>query len=388
MVGKYSRVVFWQNQLSHHQSPFISALAGCPGLEVVWVVERDVASSTRAGQGWPDVQAGEAKVVTGPSDAQIDALLDESPDTSVHVLSGVFFVRTVRRALVRGRRKGLALMMMSESPTPPGLQLASEKLSLGKRARFLLPLAHKALLSYAGRKMKAVLCIGRQSKEWFLQTGYTDTQVFPWAYLPPPPESASEKASSGPVRFVYLGEISHHKGVDLIVRAGLQLPAGCEVVLVGDGPMRSELQALVAEAGGQGRVSFLGFQPWQQAMDLLASADTTLVPSRYDGWGAVTSESLMRGVPVIVSDGAGSCDLVSSGLQGEIVAQGELAPLLAAMESRCLAGKLDEATRRSILDWSACLSGQSAADYFLGILAFVEGGGNKPQAPWMAQPDA
>lgn len=382
-VESVKRVVFWQNQLSHHQSPTMIALANLPGHEVVWVVERDVKSSTRAGQGWPDVESGGVKVVTSPDSRTVQEILADSPQRSVHVFSGIFFVPMVRRAFLTARRRKLSMLLMTESPTPPGLRLASEKLTLGKRMRFMLPWAHRFLRITSGRHIKGVLCIGCDCVEWFQSIGYQPDQLFSWAYLPPPPKATSDEPSSGGVKFVYLGEISQHKGVDLIVDAGIKLMAGCEVVLVGEGPMRADLEERVRRAGASHCVSFVDFLPWQEAMDLLTSGDTTLVPSRYDGWGAVTSESLMRGVPVIVSDGAGSRDLVRCDETGCVVKNGDLDSLVAAMSQRIDKGKLSQGERKRVVEWSSCLTGGAAAGYMAQILTFVEQGGSKPIAPWM-----
>jgi glycosyltransferase involved in cell wall biosynthesis len=80
------------------------------------------------------------------------------------------------------------------------------------------------------------------------------------------------------------------------------------LVLVGDGPDRDRLHALVNELGIQNQVSLL---PWQEDSAIVYSAlDMLIIPSRFEGVPLVMLEALACGTPVIASARDGMKDLL------------------------------------------------------------------------------
>jgi glycosyltransferase involved in cell wall biosynthesis len=87
-----------------------------------------------------------------------------------------------------------------------------------------------------------------------------------------------------------------------------------QLVFVGDGPMRAEIEAHAAELGAGGWAHFLGFRT--DAPALLAHADLMLLPSVADAMPMVILEAMALGVPTVATDlgdvrevlgGAGVC---------------------------------------------------------------------------------
>lgn len=71
------------------------------------------------------------------------------------------------------------------------------------------------------------------------------------------------------------------------------------LVLVGDGPLRENLESLVRDSGLQGSVRFVGNQ--NNVYEWLAAFDLLLAPSLYEGLGVVVIEGQAAGRPVIAS---------------------------------------------------------------------------------------
>jgi len=65
---------------------------------------------------------------------------------------------------------------------------------------------------------------------------------------------------------------------------------------VGDGPMHSELEALVQELGLDDNVKFLGAQPHAKIATLMEQHNILLVPSVTDAQGC------MEGIPVVIME--------------------------------------------------------------------------------------
>ena len=73
--------------------------------------------------------------------------------------------------------------------------------------------------------------------------------------------------------------------------------------LVGDGPVRAEIERLVNEAGLQDDVVFLGER--QDLVGLLSSADLFLLPSAQESFGLAALEAMACEVPVVASNVGG-----------------------------------------------------------------------------------
>ncbi len=135
------------------------------------------------------------------------------------------------------------------------------------------------------------------------------------------------------------------------------------------------------------RVHYYCGLPNEDVLGLIKGSDLLVLPSRWDGWGAVVNEALMCGVPVACSDRCGAADLLDGRERGESVRSGSVTSLRTVLDRHIGRGKEDAATRERIRDWSRCLSGESAADYFVQIIDASTAGRVRPTAPWLRQPD-
>lgn len=122
------------------------------------------------------------------------------------------------------------------------------------------------------------------------------------------------------------------------------------VVLVGDGPLRAELERQAAALGIAERVRFAGWQtrtaPWFQLADLIAC------PSRMEGFGNVVIEAWANHRPVLASTADGPAELIDDGVNGRLVPIGDAAALARAItelsDSPADLARLAEAGRASL----------------------------------------
>lgn len=181
----------------------------------------------------------------------------------------------------------------------------------------------------------------------------------------------------------FVGQISRHKGVDLLVEAFKLVAAKHSEVklhLIGEGPLRAELQQEVGKTGLQDRVKFWGFREDVTRLLRFAYAYVhTSPPSRvHESFGRSVVESMAQGVPIVC---------FRSGALQEIVLNDKTG--LLCEES---AGNLAEALDRFLSDpgfRNAC--GESARERFEKLYSkravlgrwrhvFQEGGGVKSGA--------
>ncbi len=98
-------------------------------------------------------------------------------------------------------------------------------------------------------------------------------------------------------------------------------------LLVGDGPLRAELEALTADLGLAGVVHFLGTR--DDVADLLAAADLFVLSSRHEGLPIAMLEAMAAGLPSVLTAVGGIPDVVVGGRAARLVSPGA-PPTLAA----------------------------------------------------------
>ena len=138
------------------------------------------------------------------------------------------------------------------------------------------------------------------------------------------------------------------KGHLFLIDAMAEVPqAG--LVIVGDGPMRAQLEARVDQHGMRARTWFAGNQkdvvPWLQALDVFA------LPSyANEGVPQALLQAMLTGLPCVTTSAGSIEELAKDGDTGLIVPQKEVAPLRAAIQRLLqvepLRRRLGEAARR------------------------------------------
>jgi len=120
-----------------------------------------------------------------------------------------------------------------------------------------------------------------------------------------------------------------YKGHDVLIRALALVRAAVpdvELVVVGDGPLRGELERLAETVGVTGAVRFLGTVSDDERDRWLRRADVFAMPSRLpadglagEGFGIVYLEAAAYGKPVVAGNVAGALDAVADGVSGLLV---------------------------------------------------------------------
>ena len=114
--------------------------------------------------------------------------------------------------------------------------------------------------------------------------------------------------------------------VEIFARIAAELPA--QLLLVGDGPERSNAEYLVHAKGLAGRVHFLGKQDEVHA--LLPLADLLLMPSTLEAFGLVALEAAACCVPTISTNAGGVPELIEDGVNGRLFPVGDIEGMAAA----------------------------------------------------------
>lgn len=119
-------------------------------------------------------------------------------------------------------------------------------------------------------------------------------------------------------KFLYVGRVSKEKNMENMIRGFLQMrekETGADLVIVGDGPFREELETRYQQDG----IRFTGFIRGEKLAAAYASADAFVFPSMTDTFGNAVLEAHASGLPAIVSDQGGPQEIVGSHNSGLII---------------------------------------------------------------------
>ncbi len=143
-------------------------------------------------------------------------------------------------------------------------------------------------------------------------------------------EVRRELGLEGPT-LAFAGRLMAAKALDVAFHALERVP-DVSLLVVGDGPDRSELEQLSSTLGLDGRVRFLGPRSRDDVLEILFAADAALLSSRWENFPHVVVEALAVCTPVIATRVGGVPEVVRDGENGLLVPAGDADMLAAAID--------------------------------------------------------
>lgn len=259
------------------------------------------------------------------------------------VLSGLYTsVTFLACALVLVlRRKPWAVWL--ERPRPDDRRTASwsPRWITSRPVRGVRKLIQRAVLSSTHR----VLCIGTAAREAYRSRGVAQYRldVLPYCcdidrFGPVDEEDIAQVRDryglTGKLIFLTSAQMIDRKGIDVVIGAFAQAAAErpeIALLLIGDGPRRTDYEASVSEALCD-RVRFAGHVPQADLPAIFRAADVFVLASRHDGWGVVINEACAAGLPIVTTRQTGAArDLVDHGRSGFVLERDDVEGFATAM---------------------------------------------------------
>lgn len=138
----------------------------------------------------------------------------------------------------------------------------------------------------------------------------------------------------GPLRLVCIGRFAEQKGLLLLpeaMRLARAQGADLRLTLVGDGPMRGAVEAVIRAHDMQDRITLTGWLDEAGVRAALAQSHALVLPSYAEGLPMVLMEAMASGRAVIATWIAGNPELVQPGRNGWLVPAGCATSLARAM---------------------------------------------------------
>lgn len=135
-----------------------------------------------------------------------------------------------------------------------------------------------------------------------------DTESFPY-------RQRRGKEEEEPLTFVYLGQVSEHKGVAWLFEAFAGIEASrASLLCVGDVNLPESITSKLAS-----NIDLRGMVQHDEVSNILLSADVMLFPSLGDGFPLSIMEGFASGLPVVCTENTGAADCIVDGENGFVV---------------------------------------------------------------------
>jgi glycosyltransferase involved in cell wall biosynthesis len=348
-------LIFWQNIVSPHQMPYINELVNQPDVSDVVLIVPETMSIEREQMGWKLNEINsKIKLFVNPSDNETEKIYKKYTLNSYHIYSGrigafPFVTKAFKISLKYPIKRGI----ISEQPFTY------------KKPLFLH--FFKTLL-YEYRYLKRidyVYAIGEKAVRWY-KFWNKKWKVIEFAYCVDKP-LYNAKLNSETVKYLYVGSLIDRKNVKLVIKSLQSFKDNSFYFdIIGDGPNRKKLENYVKNTNLSNKISFKGSLSREYIQQIINEYDVLILPSKFDGWGAVVNEAIMAGLFVIVSDKCGSKVLIDSNKKRGIVFKScNVNDLAKAMQYSIEHKEQLDNTKKYRLEWSECISAKAIAKYFI-----------------------
>lgn len=194
-----------------------------------------------------------------------------------------------------------------------------------------------AFLAYGSRAREYLVALGADPRKVFIapNTGAVDYFLKRSTEIERQGGARSASTDLPTLPFVlFVGQFIERKGVRCLLDAYRKLQEvveGVGLVLVGDGPLKTELQD-TCQRHHLDRVIFTGFLSQEALLPYYCTGSLFVLPSTIDPFSVALAEAMACGLPVIHTEqGGASPDLVKEGINGYAVPAGDTDSLCRAM---------------------------------------------------------
>ncbi len=347
---------FWQNIPAIHQAAYLRELAEM-GYCVTWICDNGVTPG-RIKMGWKLPELGKIDLKVNLSREQQLAIIEkQDPENSFNFTIGVRGSRDAQWLTDTFIKRGLKVGWIMEKWDDRGWR------------GIFRALMYKY---YAWKYRKHIACLlamGDKGVKAYTWAGFPRERVFNFHYVVETPVLRELPSYSEDFfELAYVGSFYELKGIDLLFKALAALPQKAwRLHMIGNDLTNGDYQKLARELKIDDKIVWHGIVSNTEISQFLQKVDLLVLPSRYDGWGAVVNEALQSGTPVVCSDAAGAA-CVCEGILGEHFEGGNLSALTEALARRvALENKVAFSARKAVAKLAEeRLGAKSTAEFLTG----------------------
>ncbi len=291
-------------------------------------------------------------------------------DNSIHITSGMNHSIIPRYYLKKIRTSGSIFIFMCEKFQTIGM------FSFLRYIKYFL----KLKLSFV--KPDYFFTIGDDAYNFLRLLLIDKNKIFPFAYFIENNFGHLEHKKSDELRIIFIGNLIKRKNVKLVLESLVKIGNPNFIFeIIGVGTEYENLYNFVLDSPFlRDKVFFKGKTNIDDIWYHFKAKDVLVLPSKFDGWGVVATESFMAGVSVLVSKNCGSKDLVKTSQIGHISMNNQdFTKLL----KNYFYTRVTDVERVNLKKCGDKYSSINGARYLINIVNFIKKSNqNRPLPPW------
>lgn len=178
------------------------------------------------------------------------------------------------------------------------------------------------------RRYAAIRVVGQRIKTQMLAKRLNDkVYVLPVAVTMANKSRSIRRPNTSAQRVLFVGRLVAQKNLETWLRVAAlvaDLNPATIFEIVGDGPLRPELEQLAQQLGIAQQVCFRGALAYDKLPEVYSSATLFLITSHYEGFGRVVVEAYLNALPVVGVHITGLEDIIEDGVTGFLHASDDL----------------------------------------------------------------
>lgn len=318
-------LITWQNVLTTHQSYTYQGLDRyLEGYNLLHIYFKSV--DTLRDTPWPQLASSKLNTLHIISYRFLRSILIIYRNRSaIHIFASPFESPIIVLLIFLANLIGIRYYLISEPYTTLKYGYHSRKpKTIDSIKHYIRPYLYKIYAIAVISRVAGIFTISSRSYHQYLHLGLPKKKLIPFGYffyqnpsIYNPSDNFTTQnhkthsnRSSPHFRIIYVGSSALRKGISQFISTLHPLLPKLQLDLYGDEGLTDYSNAT--------NVTYAGQIPFGDASKIIANYDFLALPSLYDGWGFVVSESLAASTPVIVSKECGSSVLISNSLAGYV----------------------------------------------------------------------
>lgn len=366
--------VLWHNIISIHQAPFVRELSN--RYDVLLVVEQEI-NKERFQFGWQVPNMGNARIIVAPSGEKIKELISKNSNAT-HFFTGITAFPLIYKAFKEAIRQRVQVFIHMEPYE-----------NRGWRA-YLRFLHYRYLCLKYKKYISAILATGKSGVRCYLGVGFSHDKIFEWGYFTNMHYSSENYNyfNNSEFKIIFIGRLDVNKQVISLISAIKNIiNTKVHLMIVGNGELQKEVEQQISNVPN---IQYIGCIPNDAVANYLLCSDLLVLPSLYDGWGAVVNEALTLGVRVLCSSSCGASCLLDDISRGSVFSWEKEGDFEKHLNYWIARGPMKFMEKENIRTWaSQHISAKSAVDYVSSIKQYLSSSlsAEKPLPPWKSESD-
>lgn len=276
--------------------------------------------------------------------------------------------------------KGHNSIIIMESPSLYGSKIKR------RLKKLMYPIIYRYYNVKYGKMFNALLTIGKEAKDIYAFYGWPKDSIYPFMYLPRIECDIEEQnpECSKNIKALYIGRFEYDtKGVKILMDAidNISINDGWHFDFVGGyGTQKDEV---IEWCNNTNNINFCGSWSSDSVVKNMSKYDLCVVPSLYDGWNMAPFQTINAGIGCLISDRAGSYELIESSGAGKVFSVDDCGILKDILNEVISNPKMIGEWKKNAVLFREKINQEIVGDYFIQIIKYCFGEiEQKPSCPW------